>query len=282
MNISRLSLLLAFAGFGLTACDNVDEGERFEGPLDLEEVLAKSEKNVLIEDFTGQRCTNCPNAAQKIHEFQEQYGKDRVIAVAIHGGGFGVDEIKPNGQPNPNGLANETGKDYYNRWNIKAQPKGLVDRSSGTDGGLDLDLWQGAVVTRFLNALTLKADVEVARVNYDAATRKLALEVKVEGKTSVAGNLQVWLTESNIVKLQAMPDGTNNRNYVHNHVFRASVNAPYGDPMTLDADQEQIKTYEFTLKEGWVPEEMAIVAFLYNSTDGVIQVTEAPVLSTQN
>ena len=52
MNISRLSLLLAFAGFGLTACDNVDEGERFEGPLDLEEVLAKSEKNVLIEDFT--------------------------------------------------------------------------------------------------------------------------------------------------------------------------------------------------------------------------------------
>ena len=104
MNISRLSLLLAFAGFGLTACDNVDEGERFEGPLDLEEVLAKSEKNVLIEDFTGQRCTNCPNAAQKIHEFQEQYGKDRVIAVAIHGGGFGVDEIKPNGQPNPNGL----------------------------------------------------------------------------------------------------------------------------------------------------------------------------------
>ena len=193
-----------------------------------------------------------------------------------------MDEIKPNGQPNPNGLANETGKDYYNRWNIKAQPKGLVDRSSSTDGGLDLDLWQGAVVTRFLNALTLKADVEVARVNYDAATRKLALEIKVEGKTSVAGNLQVWLTESNIVKLQAMPDGTNNRNYVHNHVFRASVNDPYGDPMTLDADQEQIKTYEFTLKEGWVPEEMAIVAFLYNSTDGVIQVTEAPVLSTQN
>ena len=45
-------------------------------------------KKVLIEEFTGHRCTNCPAAAKEISAIQNIYG-DQVIAIAIHpSGGF--------------------------------------------------------------------------------------------------------------------------------------------------------------------------------------------------
>ena len=40
-------------------------------------------KKVLIEDFTGHRCPNCPSAAAELEALENAYG-DRVIGIAIH------------------------------------------------------------------------------------------------------------------------------------------------------------------------------------------------------
>ena len=53
MRILHTMATLGLALAALTACDNVDENERFSGPVDI-----TPKKNVLIEDFTGQRCSN--------------------------------------------------------------------------------------------------------------------------------------------------------------------------------------------------------------------------------
>ena len=70
-----LFLILVLLGF--CACEEVDEADRFTGPV---EFVPK--KNVLIEDFTGQRCLNCPLAANAVHAMQATYGAEHVIAVA--------------------------------------------------------------------------------------------------------------------------------------------------------------------------------------------------------
>ena len=40
-------------------------------------------KKVLIEDFTGHRCPNCPSAAEELAALQNYY-EDKVIGIAIH------------------------------------------------------------------------------------------------------------------------------------------------------------------------------------------------------
>ena len=70
-------LLLSLAAVAFAACDNISESERYgKDPVDVQKA-----KNVLIEDFTGQKCINCPKATDVIHELQGLYGEDHVIAV---------------------------------------------------------------------------------------------------------------------------------------------------------------------------------------------------------
>lgn len=275
MQIMKLipTLLFAITGaLGLASCDNVDENERFNGPISL-----SSAKNVLIEDFTGQRCVNCPLAAYFIEQYKETYGSERIIAVSIHGGANSLSE-----ETNPaQGLANEQGTAYNQHWGVTTKPSGLIDRAPGV-GVIDYRLWQAEVAKRFQQ--DLKANISVKSTTYNPADRKLNIELELKGmaEESVAGKVQVWLTENNLQREQDMPDGTRNNEYIHQHVFRASVNDPFGDPQTISHEETRALTFQYTLKEHWVPENMAVVAFFYNETDGVIQATESHILPEAN
>ena len=124
--------------------------------------------------------------------------------------------------------------------------------------------------------------MNIANIAYDAASKTLNLDVSVTANESVTGRLQVWLTESGVVQQQYMPDGTKNNQYVHNHVLRASVNAPYGDPLTLAANAADTKHYTYTLPDvsalknntPWNTQNMSVVVFFYNDQQGVMQVID--------
>ncbi|MCG2652028.1 Omp28 family outer membrane lipoprotein [Alloprevotella tannerae] len=249
-------LLLSLAAVAFAACDNISESERYgKDPVDVQKA-----KNVLIEDFTGQKCINCPKATDVIHELQGLYGEDHVIAVAIHGGALSLPET------NPKGLATEQGKAYHEHWNVTTWPKGKIDRGEN----LEFTSWSAEVVKR----LQMKpiVDLDLSGTTYDAASRKLNVAVKMTGNEAVEGKLQIWLIEDNIVLPQQMPDGSLNKNYVHNHVFRASVNEPYGTPVTVAKAASETKQFDYTLAEKYKPENVSVVAFVYNDAGGVLQV----------
>ena len=42
-----------------------------------------TDRNILLEDFTGHLCPNCPNAAREIEAIRTIY-EDQIIALAIH------------------------------------------------------------------------------------------------------------------------------------------------------------------------------------------------------
>ena len=64
----------------LTGCDYIAEDERL-----IYEKPEPAQRVVLLEDFTGQRCSNCPTATAVIEQLHEAYG-EALVAVGIHCG----------------------------------------------------------------------------------------------------------------------------------------------------------------------------------------------------
>lgn len=266
MKFPHILFAASLALGALCACDSVDESERFSGPITVE-----AKKNVLVEDFTGQRCVNCPSAAEVVASMQAAYGTSRVVAVAIHGGSLGVSESS-----SAIGLATEQGNEYNTHWGVESWPSGLIDRTGGLQ---DYEKWQASVLARFSTAP--KADISIDRATYDPATSQLTLNVTLTSEEGADGRVQVWLTENGLVRTQLTQSGYDTT-YEHNHVFRASVSDPYGDPLTLAAGQSEQLSYTYTLKTeasdkapGWQPANMSAVVFYYNDADGVMQVVDA-------
>jgi len=248
----------------LCACNTIEEDDRFVGPVDF-----TPKKNVLIEDFTGQRCLNCPIAAETVKSLQELYGKDHVIAVAIHGGSLSMPTTTPVG------LATPLGEEYNKHWGIDSWPKGLVDRNAAnpTGGATNHTSWAAQVIQRLIEAP--RVEIALDNTKYDADSKKLDIDVDIAAIEDVDGHVQVWITESNIVGYQVMPDGTHNMGYTHNHVFRAAVNGTWGEAVKLSKGEETSVHYTFDLSgEKWVPENLSVVAFVYNDDEGVLQVIE--------
>ena len=90
------------------------------------------------------------------------------------------------------------------------------------------------------------------------------------------GMLQVWLLEDGIVAMQTMPDGTNNREYVHNHVLRTPVNGTWGESFLINKDEKKNQHLMQAVDADWDASKLSIVAFVYNGT-GVEQVVKAVV-----
>ena len=253
-------VLWALAAVLFTACDEVPADERLtyvEPP--------EVGRAVLIEDYTGQYCVNCPRATEEIERLVEQYGDSVVIAVAIHSGPFS----KQKGVASP--LYTEVGDLYFSLWNLSSQPVGLVDRLYGpmpfsyTDWGAGVNY-----------EIAFKAPVSFMIDNeYDSDSRQASIRVQTIGldSTLVSGKLQVWLIEDSIDSFQYLPDGSVSEHYNHMHVFRASVNDPWGDDIGVNHGQVVDKDYHFTLDPAWVPEHCSIVTFLYDEK-GVRQVTK--------
>jgi len=243
----------------LASCDHVSLEDRL---INVE--IPEVGRAVLIEDYTGQYCVNCPRATQEIERMIEEFGDSTVIAVAIHSGPFS----KQKGVTSP--LYTEVGDMYFAKWNLSAQPVGLVDRLFSSTPFNYTD-WAAGVVYE----MAYKAPVTlVTRPTYDSNAHEATIEVQTIGvdSTLVSGKLQVWLTEDSIDSFQSMPDGTVNEHYNHMHVFRASVNDPWGDDLTVSHGEVDVKSYSIKLDAAWVAEHCSFVVFLYDE-NGVRQVT---------
>ena len=250
----------------LSGCDEVDEADRlvYVKP-------AAAGRCILVEDYTGQRCVNCPTGNDQLHALQVQYGADTVVVVGFHSG-----PLAKSPRYVPYALWTQDGEDYYTRWKVENQPCIYVDRQVLNE---TTTAWVTLVREALLKPATLRLGITAA--GYDPVSRETTLKVTAlgtEGTTS--GNVQLWLTESKIIDFQYMPDGSVKRDYEHNHVYRKAVNGLDGDPFSIGEAEEQTLEFTCTLDEGWVPENMHAVAFVYNN-DGVQQVATCPLIYTE-
>lgn len=260
MKIKNLFLGVATAAMAMAAasCSNIDEGDRL-----IYVKPAEVGRAILIEDFTGQRCVNCPTGTEIINGIVDTYGEDNVIAVGVHSGPLGFA-----GNSKTVGLMTDTGNEYYTHWdkeNKMGQPWVIFNRKTSPDS--HYNNWAAMVGL----IISEKANLSVNIANaYDAASRTLTTTVGADGVNgTVNGKLQVWIVEDGVKALQMMPDGSANKEYVHNHVFRAAVNGTWGEDVTVKEGETTTKQYQYKLPETWNADNIAVVAFVYN--DGGVE-----------
>ena len=246
-----------------TACSDIDPDKRttYVKP-------AEVGRAVLVEDFTGQRCINCPNGTEEINKIVETYGEENIIAVGIHSGPLGF-----NGSTRyPVGLATDEGNTYYKNWDSQSklgQPWVVFNRD--TEPNEDYSTWADDVTYEVQKKAALSLTVNNT---YDASSRQLTTSIASFGTDgNTTGKLQVWLVEDGITAMQMMPNGKVNAEYVHNHVFRTSVNGTWGEDIKVQEGVNTLNTYTYTLPDNYNADNVSVVAFVYND-GGVQQVTK--------
>lgn len=225
---------------------------------------APAKRVVLLEDFTGQRCVNCPKGTEIIEQLQQTYGDTAFIAVGIHGGPLGF-----KGNARVLGLATDVGNEYFDHWQLEYQPVGLVNRH----GALSYTDWTRAVGEELSTPAPLELTAQAGLYNGEIDIHILASGT--DGTTT--GRLQVWVVEDSITAMQLMPDGTANNAYVHNHVLRTPVNGTWGEPFTIEEAELRPVAMTQPLDTAWNLAHLSIVAFVYND-NGVQQAVKTKVI----
>ena len=261
MKIFNKISAIALVCIALTACNEVDPDDRFE---ELPAVSCK--RTVLLEEFTGQGCTNCPDAHRLVANLHEQYG-EQLVSVAIHAGQysevdrwgkyFQVLKIVPDGD------------EYAKTWNVAGYPSAVVNRRSGKLSIKEVSAW-------IRNELTRESPIELAVKAHIDDDGNIAIETDVKGLSAVKGKLQLWITESSIKSYQ-VDNGKHLTDYEHNHVYRASVNGLWGEELSLNNGEERVLSHSYTPRDIWVKSNLAVVAFVYTDADGVLQAAECKV-----
>lgn len=231
------------------------ESDEFKSSLN---VYAGLERNaILIEQFTGQNCSNCPAGAAAIKKaISELVNPDKVCWIAHHTYLPGVGDAFT--IPGNFDVTNALGVSQYPMCNINRKE---VEYEPGQ---VKL-IWHPAATTSSLLAslipMSAEATIELTR-EFNASTREL--KVKVAGKSlKDLAYITVLVNQDNMVARQAGATG----DYYHTSP-RAFLTKSTGDQLTLDAEGNYSVEYTYTIPEAvggfdCVLEDMEVVAFVH-------------------
>lgn len=269
-----------------TSCDVVtDPLEKPIVPPDTSEAVVQ---NVLLEDYTGHLCGNCPAAADRAKEIQTLYGKKRVIVVAVHSGHFArTNPEYPTDWRTPEGEELNTAFGNSRAGN----PNGLVNRRE-RNGKFILSVQDWASATAQELERTPELGIK-ATTQWDAATRTVTAAVELNYLT--AGDpdnyLVGYLIEDGLVgdQLDYRVNPSHVEEFEFEHVLRASMTGTWGEQVSPTAIasgtkiQKQLQ-YTFPADKTWKPENCHLVFFVhrYNNPDTkeVLQVISVPVIAS--
>lgn len=274
---------------------NVNISDTSTCPVPSFPVLASHEKKIVIEDFTGHTCGNCPKAAKELHEIDSIY-TGKIIGVAIHVGGYAVPNPGYNSSPQTaflNDYRTEAGTLYdatFGATNF-GLPQGMFNRKDYDAVNLThlkfYPNWKTEIAGMVSQPSVL--DLQLA-VDYDAATRKLCVAVKDSFLTAMSGDykLTVLLTQDSIVSWQDYV-GVNKSDYVHRHVLRDVItpSGAWGETLAtgpVSAGTKGVKRFAYIIPASYNSvacdaSECHVVAYVYNTTTyEIIQAEEVNVV----
>lgn len=241
-------------------------------------------KKVLLEDYTGHTCGNCPGGAVVAKNQKAQYG-EKLVVVAVHAGYF----AKFGKAPYTTNFTTPEGETWYTSFGFMSNPNGMINRVKAGPSNSAVQAvpnWPTAIAAEMAKAP--KAAISLTTL-YKPESRKLDIKVSSKYLTSLTGkyNVSVLITEDGIVDYQynygvaaggdgAYPTG-DVPNYVHPHAMRQVLNGDWGtfDSENPKADDETSAYFSTVLKNEWKGEKCSVVAFIYDvATKEIVQVEE--------
>lgn len=293
VTVPALMLLLA-------SCDYVEKPLQSTGLADVDSLPdfpdnPNTQRNVMLEEFTGHYCAPCPGAAKTARELEAYYqtlGK-KFFVVAIHHGTL-ADVHAPNYLTDYRTNQGDSIATKITDCNITYTPLGYINRAvvSGSQC-VDKADWQAAADLQFAKPLVVNMQMIV---DYDSTTKKGIVFVQNEFTTNTTGNffMCIALVQDSIIGYQnnsgsagdpAYPTG-DVPNYVHRHVFRGNITPLLGVPVASGAvsiDQEvilpiAINLNTFPVRTAAPPlkqKNLKLVAYVYDASNlEILQVIE--------
>lgn len=249
--------------------------------------------NVLIEDFTGHKCVNCPYAAVEAHNIEGLH-PDRVFVASIHAGNNGSTYFQ-NYQYAPF-TTNFTNADGL-AISVAKTDGGFIGNPSGTNnrkkfGGFifqNYSSWSSNV-NSILNENQLKVNLQ-AFTNYFPQTKGVILHTEIDPISTIEHDLYqvVYVIEDSLIAPQIVPAAYNkpnniDSNYVHRDIMRGCIDGkPLGQKLTSNKQVDKYgKTvsgdkyylnYSYKIPDQYNKDNLHFLIFVYDAfTDEILQV----------
>jgi hypothetical protein len=274
--ISGIILLIALSAIMIPSCDIVEEPylvpvDGGTGPDTLNKV-----RKVLLEDYTGQKCPNCPEAAEIAHTLKTLHG-EQLVLLTVHAGFYSSPDATGNFTADFRTPEGTETNDFYNI-SLYGYPMGLINRTNYNSLPIVIkDDWETAVAIQL--EIEPQADITITNT-YNAGTRKLDCLLESEFLEDMDGtyNICVFIVESGIISPQQSEQDVI-LTYEHNHVLRTSMNGTWGDVVGNNgvalSGSKLTNNYSYTLPAEWNAANCGVVAFIYNTaTTEVVQAEE--------
>ena len=308
-NLHQILFFLGGAAMLFTSCDKIDHPYEKVTSINLDTTLypngtwndyleneyptfsqnTNTNVNVLIEDYTGHTCLNCPTAADIAHNIHEN-SPNRVFVASIHidpGATMSFQQAYPSDpkyftdHTNPDAVA--YGVKFQNGYNFFGNPQGTVNRKTvGGNMFAFTGTWQSRT-SDILNANNLKVNIQSV-FNYYQSTNGGYLHVELEKKTSEAieMNTVVYVIQDSLVDWQKMPDNSDKEFYTHRDKHLGSIDNNAFGVTAFKADavagDKVILDYSYKLPTGLDKTNMHFLVYVYDKdTYEILQVIKQKV-----
>lgn len=269
--IKILSVFCLFLiSFIFFSCDKIE-------PPFTEEILQDTVsdiviRKILLEDYTGHTCPNCPEAAALAHEMYNNFS-NRLIIMTVHAGYFAA----PISAPYNTDLRCSAGNELDNFFGISniGNPNGMINRDLFNNSRIiNPSNWLSAYnIQNQINEPLIKIDIQN---NYISTTRLLQTTIKTKFITENTGifKLAVYVLEDSIVSAQK----NNNTqygsvpiiyDYIHRNVLRADINGTFGENIAegnINSGFFCEKNYSKNINANWNENQCYVLAYVYDET----------------
>ena len=288
----------------LTSCDKVElpykpvitldttlytDGKWETYPWPTFEENTNANRNLLVEDYTGHKCPNCP-AAAIVAKQMEQDHPDRVFSVAIHAGPGGSEDFQKlatdcGEATNPDDqychdFRTPEGYEYgvvFGNFGFTGNPAGSVNRAQipGANMVVFYTGWN-IIATELMNANNLIVNLQ-AKSNYYEQSKGVFLHVEAEFVQAYDKpvNIVTYVIEDEIVTWQD-DNGTPIPDYKHHNVFLGCIDGQtFGQSIgqSFAAGDKVQKDYSYVLPEGKTPDDLHFITYVHDvETYEILQV----------
>jgi hypothetical protein len=236
-------------------------------------------RKILLEDYTGHRCGNCPRSHEKLQELLNVYGI-KIVPLCVHAGFFAM----PMSQYTAD-YRTSTGNDlntYFGNSNA-GLPNGMVNRTE-LDGNVIIQHSNWEQVIQGILLLEPEMDIKIVN-DYNSTSNTLKTDIKLTSLNEFSQTLKlaVYLKEDSIVSFQTDydHDPQDISDYIHRHVLRDAINSTWGDLVSdqiITVNQTINFSYYYTLNSSWQSSKCSVVAYVYDDeTKQIIQAEEIKV-----
>jgi hypothetical protein len=239
-------------------------------------IPAAQEKMVVLEEFTGVRCINCPDGHEQIYNILNTY-PNSCIAISLHSDFLGV--AYP-GQPE---LRIEEAQDLEELLGpAAAKPMAAIDRVlfSGESFILQfLQQWSGRVSQQTGSAVPVNIEIDNRIESGDLIVKAKLTYLQ---NVNLENRITVLLTEDSVVAAQ-LTNTIVDSNYIHNHLARGFLTRYNGTVLNYDLKPGRVIEKEFkysAIHSSWKMKDMKAIVLVhqYGSQMNILQAAEKKLL----